>query len=150
MSRVTAVVATLTGTLALAGCAHPAPRVEPPIRLTPVPSPDTVTACLRGSMTITEADGGRSVCVTTGSTVAVVLHGSAGQPWAPVTGTGAALRAGAGGGSAEPAGTTSARFSAVAPGTATLTSSRPACPSPAAGGVSCLARLGFQVTVVVR
>jgi hypothetical protein len=150
MTRVTALLATVATALALVGCAHPAPAGESPATATSTPSAPTGAGCLTGSVTITEADGGRSVCVTTGSTVDVVLHGSVEQRWSPVEENGQALRVRVSGKGSLPVGVTAAYFSTAEPGSAALTSSRPVCPSPAANGVSCMARVSFEVTVTVR
>lgn len=150
MTRVTALLATVATALALVGCARSTHEGESPATATSTPSAPTGAGCLTGSVTITEADGGRSVCVTTGSTVDVVLHGSAEQRWSPVEENGQALRVRVSGKGSLPVGVTAAYFSTAEPGSAALTSSRPVCPSPAANGVSCMARVSFEVTVTVR
>ncbi|MET7382475.1 hypothetical protein ABZT08_27305 [Streptomyces sp. NPDC005526] len=92
------------------------------------------------------ADSGRTLCLKVGGQVRLTLDGTRERPWSPVRTTGGALRA-ANAGIVILPGDAVAAFDAVAPGTARLTSSRPAC-ATGGGGVSCK---GVQEwTVIVR
>lgn len=108
------------------------------------------SGCRSGTTTLTEADQGRSTCVVTGTRVEVYLHNAAGSTWSPIELSGTALRPAASGKGTLPVGVVAGFFVAVAPGTATLASHRPACPSPTAGAVSCMAIIEFTVSVTVR
>ena len=110
-----------------------------------------------GKLTITADDNGQSLCATRGTVVTVFLKGTAARKWAPVHASPAVLVPHANGEFTLAIGVTGASFLAVQPGTAVITSSRPACgpgvpPGDSATGtgtLSCGAILGFRVTVTV-
>jgi hypothetical protein len=130
MSRWIAVAVLLAS---LTGCAGRAGTPE-------AVAPSTSDSCAAGTdQTITEADNGAPVCIHLGRTLTVRLGGGA---WLAPTETGTALR--------PVEGSTPPAFTAVAAGTAEITSSRPNCPSPGTGQVACHSMLAFQVTVTVR
>ncbi|HEX6499467.1 MAG TPA: hypothetical protein VF054_10600 [Micromonosporaceae bacterium] len=99
---------------------------------------------------MSDQDNGHVLCVRTGGTIDVVLHGSSDQRWAPIESSDSAVRARSNGRGTLPVGVTAGFFTADHAGTADLTSSRPACGSTAPGGVSCHALVGFKVTITVR
>ncbi len=106
--------------------------------------------CHSDTVTLTEADRGTTICVTVGTQIQVYLHGAPDSPWSAVTSTGGALRPAASGKRMLPQGVTAGYFEATGPGAATISSSRPACPSATVpGGVACGALLGFTVSVTV-
>ena len=108
------------------------------------------TGCRSGQVTVTEAQSGQELCVTTGTLVQVYLHGQQGAAWSPVNSDGTALRAVASGKRALPLGVTAGFFQAVGAGTARVTAGRPVCPSAPPGSVKCMAMRDFSVTVEVR
>jgi hypothetical protein len=76
---------------------------------------------------VTAADNGKTLCIRTGTPLLVFLHGSAASKWTPIKVSSPALAP-----HPNPAFTlalwvTGGSFIAVQPGTAVLTSSRPAC-----------------------
>jgi hypothetical protein len=109
------------------------------------------------SLTLGSADNGRSFCLARGGTVLVTLRGTAGRIWTPIRARPAVLVPRADGRLALARWVTGASFAAVQPGTAVLSSARPACRMPAsrgagsssAGVAPCLALLAFRVTVTV-
>jgi hypothetical protein len=140
-------------TLTAAGCAQPASQyaAAPDSSATtsgaPSPAPSD---CRSGSVTVTEAQDGQSLCVRVGTRIEVYLHGSPDTAWSAVTSDGAALTPTASGKGALPLGVTGGFFQAAAPGAARLTASRPGCPSAPPGGVRCMIVQPFAVTVTVR
>jgi hypothetical protein len=110
-----------------------------------------------GRLAVTAADNGKSFCVTRGTNVVVFLKGTAARKWAPVHASPAVLVPHANGEFTLAIGVTGASFLAVQPGTAVITSSRPACgpgvpPGDSATGtgtLSCDAIIAFRVTVTV-
>jgi hypothetical protein len=107
-----------------------------------------------GRLTITGAESGLSFCVTRGTNVAVFLKsGTPARKWSPIKASGTALRPSANGELALALGVTGASFAAVRPGTAIITSGRPACgpgdTASSTGSMSCTAILAFRVTVTV-
>jgi hypothetical protein len=110
-----------------------------------------------GTLTITAADNYKSFCVTRGTIVTVLLKGTAARKWAPIHASPAVLVPHASGELALAIGVTGASFLAARPGTAVITSSRPACgpgvpPGNSATGTgtfSCDAIIAFQVAVTV-
>lgn len=93
------------------------------------------------------ADSGRIVCLTVGGTVRLTLDGTKDRPWTPVKATGAVLK-GADPGIVILPGDALAAYTAVAPGTARLTSSRPLC-ATAPHKISCKGIQEWTVTVRV-
>lgn len=153
------VLAALTLSAALAvvsGCARPAASAGPGAgNPGPVASPST-PACTNpptGPVRVTEADSGRTVCLSPGTQLNVLLHGSADRRWAPL---GAGLPELVGSPNGEGTlvvGVTGGFYKAASPGTVRLTSQRPACPGQVTGGGSpgpgpCAAQ-EFTLTVVV-
>jgi hypothetical protein len=124
-------LAALTLTL-LAGCAHSAGT-----------SPGTgnnpdISSC-PAAVTVNATTADNTVCVAVGGTVTVDFGG---VRWTPVDSSGPALTpvsADAGG----------AVFKGASAGKATLTSSRPSCPS-SPGRMSCLSIVAWSVTVEVK
>ncbi|MDQ0991152.1 hypothetical protein [Streptomyces sp. V3I7] len=96
---------------------------------------------------LTAADHGRVVCLVRGGQIRLTLDGTEERPWAPVTERGDALRAANPGFVILP-GDAVAAYDAVAPGLATLSSTRPLCAS--LGKVSCKGIQHWTVTVLVR
>jgi hypothetical protein len=126
--------AVLITALALAGCATaqpaPAPVAAPPARsAVPVPA-----GCAHPgpAVTVTNADDGGVVCLTTGGTLTLALTGAG---WKPPALDGDVLKAAG-----------DKTFTAVSAGKTTLSSSHPACPT---GTVKCQALKAFQVRIVV-
>jgi len=116
--------ATTTGSAAPASSGPPAGRASGP-------APHGCAAPGK-SVTITNADNGSVVCLTTGGTLTLALSGNAWKK--PTVDTGIL----------KPAGDTT--FTAVSEGKTSLTSSRPTCP---AATIACHALQAFQVQVVV-
>jgi hypothetical protein len=157
MRRPAALAPLLLILLAATGCAAPGGQhtgAGTPVATTPPAGPSGAasgaTGCRSGQVTVTEAQAGQGMCVTTGTLVQVYLHGQPGTPWSPVKSDGPALRAVASGRGAVPIGVTAGFFKATGAGSARLTSSRPMCPSAPPGGARCLAMQGFSLTVEVR
>jgi hypothetical protein len=103
------------------------------------------------------AGNGKTLCVTAGTAVTVLLRGTPGSKWAPVKSDSAVLVPRADPRLALQAGMTGAAFTAARPGKAILSSARFACrPSPATpSGTgestrSCGAIVAFHATVVVE
>jgi hypothetical protein len=102
-------------------------------------------------------DNGKSFCMKRGATVLVTLRGTPASMWAPIHASSAALAPRANGRLMLARGVTGAYFAAVHPGTAVLSSIRPACPSSASPAVQssrsatmhCGAELAYRVTVVI-
>lgn len=155
-SRVLPVTAGLTlaalTTLAI-GCGHAASQSSPGQSLTPSASPSAITVSGKTAIVVDERANGKSVTVTVGAPVELLLHNSywninassrpdvlaeIGVPtWLPVTPT-----CGAGMG----CNPVRAIFTAVRPGTAVLSASRMSCGE----AMLCApAQRHFQVTVVV-
>jgi len=120
-----------------AGCANAAPAAQP------------------SKLTITAADNGRSFCVTRGTSVTVFLKGTQVRKWSAIRTSSTVLQPRANGELTLPIGVTGASFAAVQPGTAIITSGRPACGPPngssssGSGTLECGAILEFRVTVTV-
>lgn len=109
------------------------------------------------TFTITEKDSGKVYCVVPGVGVYVFLHGTEANPWGPITPSSPALRRRVSGVMTLPLGVTGGFFEAAKLGTAKLTSTRRACPSPSAGSGTpgtgapvCGAERLFVATFVVR
>jgi len=99
---------------------------------------------------VTEAENGKTLCVTSGSSVVVLLRApDAGSRWATVESDSDALVALKASGAVGPADATSMAFTAEHAGTVHLSSSRPSCPG-GTGHVSCHSVVGYTVTVTVQ
>ncbi|MEU0598010.1 hypothetical protein ABZ484_07095 [Streptomyces sp. NPDC006393] len=99
-----------------------------------------------GQAQLGAADSGRTVCLTVGGYLRLTLDGTKDRPWTPVKATGTALK-GADPGIVILPGDALAAYTAAAPGTARLTSSRPLC----ATGPHTISCKGIQEwTVTVR
>jgi hypothetical protein len=112
------------------------------------------------TLTLSNSDSGKSFCMSQGATVLVTLRGTPASMWAPIHASSAALAPRANGRLMLARGVTAAYFAAVHPGTALLTSARPACRSypPASTQASppappatmrCGVELAFRVSVVI-
>ena len=133
---------------------------SPPAASSPSPPPPAGT-CRGGTaprasvITLTSADNGRSVCVRRGTTVQVFLRGTKASRWSAIRASSGALQPRANGHLLLALGVTGVSFVAAHPGTASITSTRQACPTPPpnagsqSGTVECGAILGFRVTVRV-
>jgi len=133
-----------------AGCAVqpgsssvPAASSSGPVDVTPCPPPAGST------ITVTEADTGRTVCARVSQRIEIYLHGTVASPWSAITVVGDPLRPTASGKLSLPVGVTGAVFTAVAPGQAEVDSARPTCTSQP-GEPACSAVAQFRVTVSVR
>jgi len=121
----------------VAGCANASPAAQP------------------SKLTITAGDNGRSFCVTRGTSVTVFLKGTQVRKWSPIRTSSTVLQPRANGELTLPIGVTGASFAAVQPGTAIISSGRPACGPPngssssGSGTLECGAILEFRVTVTV-
>lgn len=107
--------------------------------------------CRSGHVTVTEADNGKTLCVTPGATVGVVLQApGTTTTWSAVTADSDVLMPlnVTGPGPTIDPGDVAAFFTAKHPGVVHLSSSRPACGGN--GHVKCHAVLGFEVTVTVE
>jgi hypothetical protein len=139
-------VATLA--LALTGCGGTksdtgSGSVSPSSSPTPSKSRPACTA----KETLAAADDNGTFCLTTGSTVRILLDGTASRPWAQVKTAGTGLEATNSGILIRP-GDASNAFKAVSAGTVKLTSSRPLC-ATAPHKISCKGIQEWSVTVVV-
>ncbi|WP_086722481.1 hypothetical protein [Streptomyces carpinensis] len=111
------------------------------------PSASTAPAGCTDQAQLTAADSGRTICLTVGGYVRLTLDGTKDRPWTPVKATGTALK-GADAGIVIMPGDALAAYTAVAPGTARLTSSRPLC-ATGPGKISCQGIQEWTVTVRV-
>jgi hypothetical protein len=136
----------------------------PPAASSPSPPPPGTrpgVTCHRGPgprlsvITVTNTDNGRSVCVRRGTTVQVYLRGTRASRWSAIHASSGVLQPRANGHLLLALGVTGGSFIAARRGTASLTSTRPACPTPPpnsgsqSGTVECGAILGFRVSVRV-
>ncbi|MGY5008614.1 hypothetical protein ACWCY6_11090 [Streptomyces sp. 900105755] len=111
-------------------------------------SPGVSTRCVSAGE-LTAADSGSTYCMAVGGQLRLSLDGTRQRPWTAVTASGSALRAANAGIVLQP-GDASAAYEAVAPGTVTLSSTRPLCAQPTApGGVSCKGIQEWRVIVKV-
>jgi hypothetical protein len=101
------------------------------------------------TITLTEADNGRTVCARISQRIEIYLHGTQANPWSPITAGGAQLRSAASGKLSLQVGVTGAVFTTVAAGQVDVVSSRPMC-SPSSAGSGCSGTAEFRVTVSVR
>jgi len=105
-----------------------------------------------GKLTINGAESGAAFCVTRGTNVVVFLKGTPARKWSPIHASSGVLRPSANGELALALGVTGASFEAAQPGTAVITSGRPACgpgETASGGSLSCDAILEFRATVTV-
>lgn len=115
------------------------------------------------SLLLSNTTMGKTYCVSVGTGVLIFLHGTPSLRWAPIRVSSNVLQPRANGRLALALGVTGASYAAVRPGTAIITSYRPACagsvPTASAGSpaavaspptMMCGALIGFRVTVVVR
>ena len=141
-----------------AGASSPPPASSPS---PPPPGTPPAGTCHGGPaprlrvITLTNADNGRLVCVRRGTAVLVYLRGTQASRWSVIHASSGVLRPHANGHGLVPLGVTGASFVAARPGTASITSTRMACPTPPpnsgsqSGTVECGAILGFRVSVRV-
>ncbi|ASW54206.1 hypothetical protein [Plantactinospora sp. KBS50] len=97
---------------------------------------------------LTPADDGRSICLLPGQRLAVRLPGTAAAPWSAVTVRGGALVP-VGPAPSPVGGSVDATYLATRAGVATVSASRPVCPSPAADRLGCHGLRALTVTVTV-
>ena len=125
----------------------------------PPSSPGRAFACgpssapVAGAQTLTlaNAEAGKTYCVGLGTNVLVFLRGTPAAKWGPIRASGSALEPWASGRMTLMIGVTGASFRAVRPGTSVIFSARPACGSSATpGDMPCDAVGAFRVTVIVR
>lgn len=109
------------------------------------------------SLTLSKQDNGKTLCVSTGTTVAIYLQGTAARRWSPIHTASPALKPVANGRLMLKLGVTGAFFKAVKPGVATVTSSLASCPgggefggTASPSGAHCRMGTVFRVTLVVR
>ncbi|MGX9884080.1 hypothetical protein [Streptomyces sp. NPDC002276] len=111
----------------------------------PTPSRSRSACTAKEQLAATDSNG--TFCLTTGSTVRILLDGTASRPWAQVKTAGSGLEATNSGILIRP-GDASNAFKAVSAGTVKLTSSRPLC-ATAPHKISCKGIQEWSVTVVV-
>ncbi|WP_406454826.1 hypothetical protein OH768_17980 [Streptomyces sp. NBC_01622] len=111
------------------------------------PTPGKSRSACTSKETLAAADTNGTFCLTTGSTIRILLDGTASRPWAQVKTAGTALEATNSGILIRP-GDASNAFKAVSAGTVKLTSSRPLC-ATAPHKISCKGIQEWSVTVVV-
>lgn len=140
-------VATLA--LALTGCGSKSDTgsatVSPSSSPSPTPSSSKAACAAKETLAATDTNG--TFCLTTGSTVRILLDGTTARPWAPVKTVGSGLKATNSGILIRP-GDASNAYQAVSAGTVKLTSSRPLC-ATAPHKISCKGIQEWSVTVVV-
>ncbi|MFJ8055658.1 hypothetical protein [Streptomyces sp. NPDC096142] len=140
-------VATLA--LALTGCGSKSDTgsatVSPSSSPSPTPSSSRAACAAKETLAATDTNG--TFCLTTGSTVRILLDGTTARPWAPVKTVGSSLKATNSGILIRP-GDASNAYQAVSAGTVKLTSSRPLC-ATAPHKISCKGIQEWSVTVVV-
>jgi hypothetical protein len=128
--------------LTSAGCGRTAHTTAP--AGTPVQS-----AVCPATATVTEADNGRTYCLTRSAHLEVYLHGTAQDRWPPITLDGDALRRVASGKGILALGVTGGFFIADHAGTVHLSSARRPC-GTSAPGVPCGPLRTFKITITVR
>ncbi|MFI6400734.1 hypothetical protein [Streptomyces sp. NPDC050548] len=111
------------------------------------PTPSKTESACAAKETLTATDSNDTFCLATGSTVRILLDGTASRPWAQVKTAGSGLEATNSGILIRP-GDASNAFKAVSAGTVKLTSSRPLC-ATAPHKISCKGIQEWSVTVVV-
>ena len=103
-----------------------------------------------GTVTLTEADHGKTVCVATGTTVEVYLHAKVtGQQWSPPVPDRTILQPAANGKGSPQVGVTAGFYRAAAAGQARITAQLAPCRGPKSGP-ACDAVQLFEVTVTVH
>ncbi len=119
--------------------------------ITPLVYPQGATSdAPRHTVLLSASDNGKSFCVKPGTGVLVLLRGTLGRKWAPIHASSHAVVPRANGGLMLALGVTGAYFVAAHPGTAVISSARPACGASSAGTASCNTKLAFRTTLVVR
>lgn len=138
-------VATLA--LALAGCGTKSDTGSGSVSPSSSPTPSKSRAACTAKETLAATDTNGTFCLTTGTTVRILLDGTTTRPWAPVKTVGSGLKATNSGILIRP-GDASNAYEAVSAGTVKLTSSRPLC-ATAPHKISCKGIQEWSVTVVV-
>ncbi|MEW1829254.1 hypothetical protein [Streptomyces sp. NPDC088196] len=138
-------VATLA--LALAGCGTKSDTGSGSVSPSSSPTPSKSRAACTAKETLAATDTNGTFCLTTGTTVRILLDGTTARPWAPVKTVGSGLKATNSGILIRP-GDASNAYEAVSAGTVKLTSSRPLC-ATAPHKISCKGIQEWSVTVVV-
>lgn len=143
---------------AAAGCASAATSgVATSTHGAPAPTPSATAGCAARPAAITLADNGKTLCVTSGATITVLLRGAPGSRWEPVKSDSTVLVPRANPRLALQAGMTGATFVAARPGKAVISSVRFPCrtsqatPSPTGKNTfHCGVIVGFHATVTVE
>jgi hypothetical protein len=138
-------VATLA--LALTGCGTKSDTGSGSVSPSPSPTPSKSRSACTAKETLAATDTNGTFCLTTGTTVRILLDGTTTRPWAPVKTVGTGLKATNSGILIRP-GDASNAYEAVSAGTVKLTSSRPLC-ATAPHKISCKGIQEWSVTVVV-
>ncbi len=117
----------LAALVPMAGCAHTATNgATTAATSTPASSTSNRTAgCVSTRLTITSADNNKTLCVTTGTIITVILRGTLSDKWTPIHSDSVAATPRADPAMTLQAGVTGAAFDAARPGTATISSARP-------------------------
>ena len=127
------------------------PRAAPTPVFTPlVYPPPAGSVASHHAVMIGASDNGRSFCVKPGTSVIVILRGTPDRKWAPIHASSAAVAPRANGHLLLALGVTGAYLVAVHPGTAVLSSARPACAPAISGTASCDTKLAFRATLIIR
>jgi hypothetical protein len=160
--------AAMTTLLALvAGCAQgspsspataaPATTGSPASSSTATPQQQT-RSCAGHALTITVADNNKSLCVKTGTVVAVYLRGTLSDKWGPIRSSSAVLAPKADPHLTLQVGMTGAALEAIHPGVATISSVRYPCrasasasvATPSAAATQCGTASDFRITLTVE
>ncbi len=112
-----------------------------------LPTPSKSGAACTTKETLAATDTNGTFCLTTGTTVRILLDGTTTRPWTPVKTVGSGLKPTNSGILIRP-GDASNAYEAVSAGTVKLTSSRPLC-ATAPHKISCKGIQAWSVTVVV-
>ncbi|OLB75130.1 MAG: hypothetical protein AUI14_21765 [Actinobacteria bacterium 13_2_20CM_2_71_6] len=115
----------------------------------PAPDPLCPDGVRAGQVVLTEANTGSRVCLATGASLEVYLHGKPGQEWSQPVPDSPVLRPVPSGKRALQIGVTAGFFAADAPGQARVTAERSPCGGPKPGP-ACDAIQLFTLTVVIR
>jgi hypothetical protein len=112
------------------------------------------------TLSLTKADSGRTFCVTPGTVLVVLLQGTVSGKWQPLRSSSGVLAPAPDPRLVLKVGETGAAFRAIRPGTATITSARYLCGSPAPSSsaaaattspaMHCDSLVAFRVSVVVQ
>jgi hypothetical protein len=155
MRRILLTLAALTAITSCASTSTPGASSSPATS-SPTASPTIAAACgtaparLAGELTLTANDSGKRYCVTTGTTILVLLQGTPTNKWAPIRNSSSVLQPKPDGRFTLRVGETGAVFDAVRPGTATITSSRYPCgPTPHPPKVQCGVVIGYRVDLLI-